>query len=176
MKTSEPEQSGANTEAEGSTERITRREFLHSSACTSATFILGCLFNGEIVALDADADSERLEVKSWVRIGPDNKVTIIVSQAEMGQGIMSTLPAILAEELGADWEKVQLEMSPTAHAYRNPRLKWQFTGNSESTMSFFDLMRQVGASALEMLIGAAAERWKVATASCVAENSYVIHP
>ena len=176
MKTSKPEQSEVYTEAEGQTQGITRREFLHSSACTSAAFILGCLFSGEIVALGADADSKPLEVNSWVRIGQDNKVTIIVSQAEMGQGIMSTLPAILAEELGADWDKVHLEMSPTAPAYRNPRLKWQFTGNSESTTAFFDLMRQVGASAREMLIGAASERWKVAPASCVAENSYVIHP
>ena len=154
---------------------INRRQFLEISACTSAAFILGCLFDGKVVALSVDSGPEPIHFNSWVRITPDNKVTIVASQAEMGQGIMSTLPAVLAEELGADWARVQLEMSPTAHAYRNPRLNWQFTGNSESTMAFFDLMRQVGASAREMLIAAAAEKWKVDPASCVAEQSMVIH-
>src|SRR5258708_7699149 len=131
---------------------VTRRDFFEITAQTSAAFIVGCLFGGKIEAFASDAVTRDLPWNAWVRIAPDNKVTIVVSQAEMGQGIMSTLPAVLAEELGADWNHVQLEMSPANPAYRNPRINFQFTGNSESTMSFFELMRQVGASAREMFI------------------------
>src|SRR5215469_1125645 len=77
---------------------ITRRDFLEATAHTSAAFIIGCLFGGKIEALDAAADPKKLPVAAWVRITPDNRVTIVVSQAEMGQGSMSTLPAVLAEE------------------------------------------------------------------------------
>src|SRR5215471_51830 len=173
-------ESGADPEIDAAKEQegwaMTRRGFLGVTAQTSAAFILGCLFNGKIEALDAAPDANKITVDAWVRISPDNKVTIVVSQAEMGQGIMSTLPAVLADELGADWDNVQLEMSGAAAAYRNPRIDWQFTGNSESTMSFFELMRQVGASAREMLISVAAERWGVDPSSCRAEQSAVLHP
>src|SRR5215471_20444980 len=172
-------ESGADPKIDAAEEQegwaMTRRGFLGVTAQTSAAFILGCLFNGKIEALDAAPDANKIAVDAWVRISPDNKVTIVVSQAEMGQGIMSTLPAVLADELGADWDSVQLEMSGAAAAYRNPRIDWQFTGNSESTMSFFELMRQVGASAREMLISAAAERWRVAPSSCVADRGWILH-
>src|SRR5215469_16962679 len=152
----------------------TRRQFLELSACTSGAFILGCLFDSRIVAPTTAAISAEA-LNTWLRITADNQVTIVVSQAEMGQGIMSTLPAVLAEELGADWDHVQLETSGVNAAYRNPRINFQFTGNSESTMSFFELMRQVGGSAREMLIAAAADKWHVDSSSCYAEKGTVIH-
>src|SRR5499427_4271257 len=139
-------ESGADPKIDAAVEQegwvMTRRGFLGVTAQTSAAFIVGCLFNGKIEAFDVAPDSNKLAVDAWVRISPDNKVTIVVSQAEMGQGIMSTLPAVLADELGADWDNVQLETSGVNAAYRNPRINFQFTGNSESTMSFFELMRQ----------------------------------
>lgn len=156
-------------------ELFTRRDFLEVTTQTSAAFIVGCLFNGKLAALDAAAETKRLPLAAWVRVAADNKITIVVSQAEMGQGIMSTLPAVLAEELGADWDQVTLEMSGVDPAYRNPRINFQFTGNSESTMSFFELMRQIGACAREMLISAAADRWHVDPSSCMAEKSAIIH-
>ena len=149
-----------------------RRDFLR----LGTGLILGCSADFGIRSLTLEgAQSASLALNAWLRIGTDGSVTIVVSQAEMGQGIMSTLPAVLAEELGADWDRVKLEMSPVAQAYRNPRLQWQFTGNSESTMSFFDLMRQMGASAREMLIAAASKRWKVDAASCSTDTGLVLH-
>jgi isoquinoline 1-oxidoreductase subunit beta len=112
---------------------------------------------------------------AWVRIQPDNRVTIITSQAELGQGISTTLPAVIADELGADWATVMIETAPFDPAFRNPRIKWMFTGNSESVLSFFELMRTVGASAREMLISVAAQRWMVAPEQCRAESSRVVH-
>src|SRR5580704_17209883 len=153
---------------------VSRRDFLSTTAKTGTALIVGCFLDGRIGTTDAlAAECKDSSLNPWVRITPDDSVTIVVSQAEMGQGIMTTLPAVLAEELGADWVRVQLEMSPTAQAYRNPRLQFQFTGNSESTKSFFDLMRTVGASAREMLISAAADRWHVAPLSCGVDRGVV---
>jgi isoquinoline 1-oxidoreductase beta subunit len=153
---------------------MTRRNFLDGVGKTSAALIVGCFLDGSIGVLNAAAGAEQM-LNAWIRVSSDDEVTIVVSQAEMGQGIMSTLPAVIAEELEADWDRVHLEMSPAAHAYRNPRLNWQFTGNSESTSSFFELMRQVGASAREMLISAAAEKWHVNPSSCFVEKGVVVH-
>ena len=110
-----------------------------------------------------------------MHITPDNQVTIIVSQAELGQGISTTLPAILADELGADWATVRLETAPFAPAFRNPKLNWMFTGNSESVQSFHDLMRHIGAAARTMLIQAAAARWNANAAECVADGGAIRH-
>src|SRR5207237_4883797 len=115
---------------------------------------------------------------SRVRTITHNKATVIVCQCEIEQGISTTLPAILVDELGADWSRVKLETAPfsiTATAYRNPKLNWMFTGNSESIESFYDLMRKTGAAAREMLTQAAATRWGVGADACRAEDSTVIH-
>jgi len=152
------------------TKSIGRRQFLQTSAAGVAGLVLSGQF--KLVA----QDSEKTAVlNAWVRIGADDTVTLIASQAEMGQGAGTTLPAILAEELGADWKRIHLEQAPVDTAYRNPRLNWQFTGNSESTTGFFDLLRQMGASARAMLVAAAAEQWNVAAEECVTDSGAVVH-
>ena len=117
---------------------------------------------------------------AWVRIAPDDRVTLILSQAEIGQGISTTLPAILADELGADWSRIVVENAPVEQAdispYQNPRIHFMFTGNSESTASFSALMRQTGAAAREMLIAAAVRRWHGAKAmDCTTTSGKVVH-
>ena len=117
---------------------------------------------------------------AWVRITPDDRVTLILSQAEIGQGISTTLPAILADELGADWSRIVVENAPVAQKdispYQNPRIHFMFTGNSESIASFSTLMRQTGAAAREMLIAAAVKRWRGAKAAdCTTASGKVIH-
>jgi isoquinoline 1-oxidoreductase beta subunit len=148
---------------------IGRREFLEASAGLSTGLILSGQFK-----LDGQDRKATVTLNAWVRIGTDDTVTLIASQAEMGQGAGTTLPAILAEELGADWKRIRLEQAPVHTAYRNPRLNWQFTGNSESTTGFFDLLRQMGASARAMLVAAAADQWKVAPEECIADSGVVI--
>jgi isoquinoline 1-oxidoreductase subunit beta len=117
---------------------------------------------------------------AWIRITPDDRVTLILSQAEIGQGISTTLPAILADELGADWSRIVVENAPVAQKdispYQNPRIHFMFTGNSESIASFAGVMRQAGAAAREMLIAAAARRWRGARpAECTTASGKVIH-
>jgi len=156
--------------------QVDRRQFLITAALAGGTLLLKAAVRpAQALASEASAAAKIIPLNAWLKVGTDDSVTIIVSQAEMGQGIRTTLPAVLAEELGADWSRVRLEDSPTDPAYRNPRLNWQFTGNSESTPSFFDLMRQMGASAREMLVSAAAQKWKVDPAACRAEAGKVVH-
>src|SRR5262249_48067088 len=88
----------------------------------------------------------------WVRIGQDNTVTLIASQSEMAQGSTTPLAAPLADELYLPLEKVTIEFAPFGPAYRDPVYNWMFTGNSQSTSSFFGMMRRMGAAAREMLI------------------------
>ncbi|MPZ21157.1 MAG: molybdopterin-dependent oxidoreductase [Luteitalea sp.] len=154
-----------------------RRQFMISSTLAAG----GLLLHGVLVEPAAAAGAQVAQAQrettlsAWLKISTDNMITIVSSQAEMGQGIQTTLPAALADELGADWSRVRLENAPVAPAYRNPRINWQFTGNSESTTAFFDLMREMGAAGREMLIAAAAARWSVDPGTCRAEQSHVIH-
>src|SRR5262249_31999630 len=156
-----------------------RRRFVRASLAIGGGLLVGATFQARAgglvgVAAALPGDSETA-LTAWVRITPDNQVKLIVSQAEIGQGISTTLPAILADELGADWEKVQLETAPYDPAYANPKYKWMFTGNSESIQSFYDHMRAMGAAARTMLIQAAATRWGVPASECRAEKSAILH-
>jgi len=156
--------------------QVDRRQFLVTASLVGGALLLkGALRPQEALASEESAATKVIALNAWLKIGTDDSVTIVVSQAEMGQGIRTTLPAVIAEELGADWSRVRLEDSPTDPAYRNPRINWQFTGNSESTPSFFDLMRQMGASAREMLIAAAAQKWRVDPSACHTEAGKVLH-
>jgi hypothetical protein len=153
---------------------VTRRHFVITTALASG----GLLLHGAEdvgAAAQASIPNQPVALNAWVRIAPDNRITIISSQAEMGQGIQTTLPAVLADELGADWQHVTLENAVADPVYRNPRVNWQFTGNSESTTAFFDLMRDMGAKAREMLIATAARRWNVKPSECHTALSYVVH-
>ncbi len=114
---------------------------------------------------------------AFIRIDPAGKVTLIMPQAEMGQGVYTSLAMILAEELDAAFDKVVVEASPPSDAlYANPVFGIQATGNSNSIRAFWTKLRQAGAAARAILIEAAAAQWKVDPASCTAGNSEVLHP
>src|SRR5215813_13031744 len=154
---------------------LTRRAFLTTAVAAGGGLLIGRLLESELLATTTTQSARDVPLNAWIRISPDDVVTLISSQSEMGQGIMTTLPAVLAEELGADWTRVKIEFSPTAPPYRNPRINWQFTGNSESTTGFFELLRTMGASAREMLIAAAASRWGGKAEECITDNGRIIH-
>jgi len=135
-------QSALSQSSTGGTVSISRRGFLRTATVVGGGLLLRSTTFG-LTALASGADTAETALNAWLRIAPDGIATIMVSQAEIGQGISTTMPALIAEELGADWNRVKFENSPTDPAYRNPRINWQFTGNSESTTAFFDLMRQM---------------------------------
>jgi isoquinoline 1-oxidoreductase subunit beta len=116
----------------------------------------------------------------WLSVEPDESIVVKVGNSEMGQGVMTALPMILAEELDADWANVRAELSPTADIYFMPGDigggNRQMTGTSYSISRRYLQMRYAGAMAREMLIAAAASRWKVAAEQCRTQTGYVLHP
>ena len=105
-----------------------------------------------------------------MRITPDNKITIVVARSEMGQGVRTALPMILAEELEADWKQIAIEQAGASTLFGD-----QTTGGSASIRTTWDPMRKAGAAAREMLISAAALTWNVPRSTCTAENSHIKH-
>jgi isoquinoline 1-oxidoreductase subunit beta len=111
---------------------------------------------------------------AFLRIGVDGRVTVLLAHSEMGQGIWTTLPMLIAEELDADWSKVSAEHAPAAPQYAHTSFGMQMTGGSTSTHSEFDRYRQVGAMAKALLVQAASAQFKVEPADCRTENGHVI--
>lgn len=112
---------------------------------------------------------------AWLRIHPDGTVTVRVNHSEMGQGVTTGLPTIVAEELEVEWSRVGFEIAPVEQVYRNPQMGVQVTGGSTSTSTSWDILRHAGAVARTMLVRAAAKRWGVAASDCTALKGAVLH-
>lgn len=154
--------------------RITRRHFLKASVAATGGLLIGCDLQGSVGAEAVEADE--FAPNAWVRIDPDGQVTAIVASSEMGQGVMTAIPMLLAEELEADWSTIRAEFAPADPAYTNPLIGQQLTGGSTAVRAYWQPVREAGAAARMMLIAAAAERWGVDEAACDAQNGEVIHP
>ncbi|HXE74977.1 MAG TPA: molybdopterin cofactor-binding domain-containing protein [Candidatus Xenobia bacterium] len=157
-----------------SSSAITRRDFLKTGAAGGAALVIGFYLPWEALAQQQQAPAPPPNpFEAWVRIGEDNSVTLILGKSEMGQGVKTALPQILAEELEVDWKNVKVEQAPTRpEMYRNPGLG---TGGSSSVRTSFTPLRQAGAAAREMLITAGAKRWEVERDTCFAERGNVVH-
>jgi isoquinoline 1-oxidoreductase beta subunit len=114
-------------------------------------------------------------VNAFLRIGADESVTVLLAHSEMGQGIWTTLPMMVNEELDADWSRIRVEHAPAAVEYHSTVFPIQMTGGSTTTWSELDRYRQVGAMARALLVSAAAARWGVAPGDCRTEKGFVIH-
>ena len=112
---------------------------------------------------------------AWLRINTDGTVTIRVNHTEMGQGVTTGLPTIVAEELDVDWEQVRFEFAPVEPVYKNPLFGVYATGGSTSVKGSWDILRDAGATARAMLVQAAAERWGVPLNECSTERGVVLH-
>jgi isoquinoline 1-oxidoreductase subunit beta len=144
---------------------LSRREFVAAGIAAGAGLVVGFYLPHR------GRTSKRVfSPNAYVRITPDNKITIVVARSEMGQGIRTALPMILAEELEADWKQIEIEQAGASNLYGD-----QTTGGSASVRTTWDPMRKAGATAREMLISAAALTWGVARASCTAQNGSVLH-
>jgi isoquinoline 1-oxidoreductase subunit beta len=151
---------------------VDRRQFLK----TSAGLVIGFTVAPEmgLKAIQGPAPKPLPDPNAFLRIGTDESVTVLLAHSEMGQGIWTTLPMLLAEELGCDWSKVRVEHAPAAPAYAHTVMGMQMTGGSTSTWSEFDRYRQAGAMAREMLIAAAAQEWGIEPSACRAEKGFVL--
>jgi isoquinoline 1-oxidoreductase beta subunit len=155
--------------------KLSRRSFLASISIAGGGVALG--FDIPFAPVSAAAATDRPpEITAWIVIQPDDAVIIRVARSEMGQGSSTALPMLVAEELACDWAKVRHEFA-APHENLQRRRVWgdMSTGGSRSVRNSQDMLRKAGATAREMLIGAAAARWDVPAADCRAENSRVTH-
>jgi len=144
---------------------LSRREFVAAGVAAGAGLVVGFyLPHGE------RGSSRAFSPNAYLRITPENRITIVVARSEMGQGVRTALPMILAEELEADWKQIEIEQAGASTLYGD-----QTTGGSASVRTTWDPMRKAGAAAREMLISAAALTWGVARSSCSAQNGSVVH-
>ena len=150
-------------------DRVSRREFLIAGAAAGGGLLLGW-------RIDARPLSPVFAPNAFIRIGTDGRVTMIMGQVEMGQGMYTAMPMLLAEELEVGLDQVRLEHAPPDDKlYANPIFHFQATGGSTSVKGLYEPMRRAGATARTMLMAAAAKRWNVDPASCRAERGAVIH-
>src|SRR5215471_16858183 len=151
---------------------LNRRDFLKTGSVGSAALVIG--FHLTPSAFGAGAAEQEKKTPNpfdaWVRVTPDNRVTLILAKSEMGQGAMTALPMILAEELYLDWNQVKVEQAPT-----NPEIYDHGTGGSGSVSGSWLPLRRAGAAAREMLITAAAQHWNVNPNTCKAKDGGVLH-
>lgn len=147
----------------------TRREFIKVFSLSGSALCLASF----VPVKDLFAFGEEPKIFSpsvYLKIDSDGNITVIVHRSEMGQGVRTALPMIVAEELEVDWRKIKIEQ-----AEGDPKYGDQVTGGSTSVRKSWDPLRIAGATAREMLIAAAAARWNVKPSDCKAENGYVIN-
>jgi len=160
--------------------RITRRQFLGTAAWL--TFAVAFAPKGLRLMSEAEAKAASYQIGAWVRISPDNMITILTPGAEMGQGSMTGVPVALAEELDADWDRVRLEWAPAEPAkYGYARQRGNSSSysmaivGSRAVMMYYQDMRRAGAQVRKVLLQAAAKKWGVDPTELSTEPSVVVH-
>ena len=157
--------------------RVSRRDFLRTSATTAAGltiafYIPSRLTDAALAQTPGGAADGAFAPNGYVHIGTDGLVTITVDKSEMGQGVWTSLPMLVAEELEVDLKSVRVGPTPENPAAWTRRMG---TGGSSSVRSSYEMLRKAGATAREMLVAAAAQQWGVDASDCRAESGAVIH-
>src|SRR5271165_114639 len=155
---------------------FSRRDFLHATTTVGGGLILALTLPGRAgnsAAAPATARQSAVQLNAWLKISRDNSITVIVDRSEMGQGVYTALPMLLAEELYVDVGAIRIEAAPVGDAYISPGNGGQITGTSNSVQESWDKLRTAGATARTMLISAAAKRWRNDPGSCHAWDGTV---
>jgi isoquinoline 1-oxidoreductase subunit beta len=142
---------------------LSRRAFLATSAAAGGALVVGLTFRGRLHQSSSDASLDPFN--AWIRIYPDGQIHLVLNKSEMGQGVFTALPMILAEEAEVDFSRITVMQADNADG----------TGGSGSVWEGYKPLRQAGAQVRETMIAAAANRWNVATVECHARNSQVMH-
>jgi isoquinoline 1-oxidoreductase beta subunit len=162
---------------------MTHRESVNSIAISRRSFMVGAgsigvsvAFGGDVAELMAQTPQAAFKPNVWVSIGGDGIVTIVSPASEMGQGVMTAMPALVAEDLDADWSKVRIVQAPSDRAYGNRLFGGaQTTGASRTTQGYYEPLRLAGAQARKILLSAASEQWKVPAGELTTEPGVVVH-
>ena len=158
---------------------ISRRSFMKAGAVAGGGLVLGFFVSGGnkmARAAEAAAPAKVYEPNAFLRIAPDNTVTVQVNRLEFGQGVQTSLPMLIAEELDADWAQMRGELADAGEQYKDPAFGIQITGGSGSIAHSYIQYREIGAKARAMLVAAAAEQWQVAPAQVKAANGVLTGP
>ncbi|HEX9079583.1 MAG TPA: xanthine dehydrogenase family protein molybdopterin-binding subunit [Desulfuromonadaceae bacterium] len=156
--------------------KVSRREFIRTGALLGGGLMLACHIPFGARAAAA-AQGTVFAPNAFLRVGSDGSITVIVNKSEMGQGVYTSLPMLLAEELECDWRRVRVQASPVAPEYNHTQFgPIMVTGGSTSVRSEWERFSKAGAAAREMLVAAAARAWKVDPSACRAENGVVRGP
>ncbi len=156
-----------------------RRKFLKDSAALMGGLVIGFYLpfkGGRAMAAEGAAKPAPVyPPNAFIRIAADDTITIVVNKSEMGQGVYTSLPMLIAEELEADWSRIRVESAPVDAVYNHTGFGMQITGGSSSIPSSWEQLRRVGGSARVLLVRAAAAQWGVPESECRAENSRITH-
>ncbi|PRC94832.1 xanthine dehydrogenase family protein molybdopterin-binding subunit [Solimicrobium silvestre] len=155
---------------------ITRRSFLKAASVVGGGLILGFFVPGANKFALAANEKKAITPNAFLRIAPDNTITVAINRLEFGQGVTTSLTMLIAEELDADWSHMRAELAPAGDVFKDPIFGMQMTGGSSSVKNSYTQYREIGAAARAMLIAAAAKQWQVTVAECSAKNSMVTGP
>ncbi len=155
--------------------QVNRRQFLQFTGLVSGGIMLGASLNvsgqaNKLIDVPPGTPSEALAFNLFVQISPDGQVYIVVHRSEMGQGIRTGLPQVVADELEADWQRITVVQGLANNKYGS-----QNTDGSNSIRDFYSKMREMGAAARAMLVQAAANQWQVPVQECFANQHKIIH-
>jgi len=140
---------------------MSRRGFMKAAAVAGGGLVLGFVVPGGGRFANAQEAKKVFTPNAFLHIAPDDSVTIMVNRLEFGQGVQTSLPMLIAEELDADWTRVSGALAPAADVYKDPMFGIQMTGGSGSIAHSYTQYREIGARARAMLVAAAAQKWKV---------------
>ena len=158
------------------TTSLSRRRFLQASAVAGGGFMVGFSLPAAAEGKPPFGVTNPDEINAWIVIHADERVVIRIARSEMGQGSLTALAQLVAEELDCDWARVSTEFaSPNEHIRRNRVWGSMSTGGSQGVRGSHDYVRRAGAGARHMLVAAAAARWKVPAAECRADKGLVRH-
>jgi isoquinoline 1-oxidoreductase subunit beta len=154
---------------------LDRRAFLKTGAAAGGGLVIA-FYAPALSAQEQKPKPEPIAPFAYIKIASDEKVTIVANHSEMGQGVYTSLPMLLNEELEADWSKIRVEAAPVDAIYNHPIFGIQMTGGSTTTAAEWDHYRKLGAAGRMILVEAAAQKWNVPASSCRVEKGFVIHP
>lgn len=159
-------------------QHLNRRSFLQVSTLAAGGLLVSLYLDLPALAQEGRPapPAKVYPPDAFVHIRPDGKILITVNRLEFGQGVQTSLPMILADEMDADWSQVVAELAPAAEVYKDPIFGIQMVGGSGSIAHSFQQYRELGAKTRAMLVAAAADRWKVSADQCRTENSVVYGP
>lgn len=157
---------------------VSRRAFLKSTATASGGLVIGFALpvGHKFASAQDQAKPDLNQPNAFLKIARDGSVTVQVKHLEFGQGVMTSLPMLIAEELDCDWTRVRAALAPAAPQYAHTAFGMQMTGGSSSVSNSWEQLRTVGAMARAMLISAAATQWKVSADACKTNNGAVFGP